>query len=483
MVFSSPVFLFIFLPFVLFVHTILKPSYRNIFLLISSLFFYAWGELYYVSIMMASIVISYFGGTIIDKYLQREKLDLAKWILFLFISIDIIALIYFKYSYFLVENLNLERLFSIDNFKSIHLPLGISFFTFHTISYVIDVYHKKVMAQKNFINHALYVTLFPQLVAGPIVRYRDISKQIYQRIISSQKFYSGILRFCTGLMKKILIANPMAIIADTAFNNPIIELSSAEAWLGIIAYSLQIYFDFSGYSDMAIGLGRMLGFDFLENFNYPYMSKSIQEFWRIWHISLSSWFRDYVFIPLGGSRGSSFEVIRNIGFVFLLTGIWHGANWTFLFWGAYHGVFVLIEKLGWARILAKLPKFIQHLYLCFVVMIGWVFFRVDFIHQGFEYIAVMFNSGNSTSVTYMVISKMSSHINTIFIVGIIFCTPIRKRLFVKLLTFLTNSLNLEFSKTRILFTLLNNIFIAAAIYLCAMELASSTYNPFIYFRF
>ena len=353
MVFSSLSFIFFFLPIFLLIYFISKKELQNIVILLGSLFFYAWGEPKYVIVMIFSIIFNYLCGLLINRYRKHDKL-------FLILAIigNLLLLFVFKYLDFTIININ--RLFSSNiNSLNLLLPIGISFYTFQAMSYVIDVYKKKVKVQKNIITMGTYVALFPQLIAGPIVRYKDIEKQLSNRTINLNKVSDGIRRFIIGLGKKVIIANNVAVIVDTIFDGNIQNTGALVLIIGTIAYALQIYFDFSGYSDMAIGLGKILGFDFLENFNYPYISKSITEFWRRWHISLSSWFRDYVYIPLGGNRVSKIKWIRNIFIVWFLTGLWHGASWNFILWGLYFAVILLLEKLVLSKYLDKLPSFIS----------------------------------------------------------------------------------------------------------------------------
>ena len=343
MVFSSLIFLFLFLPVVLVCYYLSGNRFRNYILLGASLFFYAWGEPRYIYLMLFSIVINYFIGLKMDISSKSNK----KLLLLISIIFNLSLLIIFKYADFL---------FGI---KGIRLPLGISFYTFQIMSYVIDVYRKDAEVQRNIFDLALYVSLFPQLVAGPIVRYQTVVEQISIREYSLDKFADGVNRFVLGLSKKVILANQLALVADGVFIKNVANLSIVESWIGIVCYTFQIYFDFSGYSDMAIGLGKMFGFDFLENFDYPYISQSVSEFWRRWHISLGSWFRDYVYIPLGGNRVSKFRLYMNVLVVWCLTGLWHGANWTFVVWGLYYGVFLILEKAFLEKALKKLPKILR----------------------------------------------------------------------------------------------------------------------------
>jgi alginate O-acetyltransferase complex protein AlgI len=472
-----------FLPIILLVNSLVKAQYRNQFLLVASLLFYAWGESFYVSVMLGSIIVSYLGGVLINYFKNQQNASLSNVALYGFVGINILALIYFKYASFLIVNLHLEQYFDSQSYQSIHLPLGISFFTFHTLSYLIDVYKDKISVQKNLADHALYVTLFPQLVAGPIVRYHDISKQIAHRNITKEKTFAGILRFSTGLCKKVIISNPLALVADASFNSTIDAVSPVDAWLGIICYSLQIYFDFSGYSDMAIGLGKMLGFDFLENFNYPYISKSIQEFWRRWHISLSSWFRDYVYIPLGGSKGGNFKTYRNIAIVFLLTGMWHGASWNFVAWGAFHGSFIMLERAGLNKVLLLLPKFVQNLYMLIIVLIGWIFFRANTFEYGFFYLKRMFGLSVGDNYNYEAIINFNNYTVFVFVIALVFVFPIRKTIVKYVYKNSMLKLNIPSASFRLVFGSLNIVFVLVVLLLSSMELAASSYNPFIYFRF
>ena len=353
MIFASSLFLFLFLPLTLTGYFLIRPNQpylRNLFLLLMSLIFYAWGEPVYVFLMIGSIIMNYTTGVLL--HLQRQKsprIFTEKRILYICIVGNLGLLFYFKYANFFINNLNgiLQNL-SIPtiSYSEIPLPIGICFFTFQAMSYVIDVYRKETDVQFNPINCALYVSLFPQLIAGPIVRYHDVAQQIVSRTVARSQFSSGIQRFIFGLAKKTMLANPLGEVADKIFAVPVHEVTTSMAWLGIICYTLQVYFDFSGYSDMAIGLGRLFGFEFLENFNYPYIAESMRDFWRRWHISLSTWFRDYLYIPLGGNRGSSLRTYLNLWTVFLLCGLWHGASWNFIIWGALHGASLVIERIG-----------------------------------------------------------------------------------------------------------------------------------------
>jgi alginate O-acetyltransferase complex protein AlgI len=480
MVFSSPIFLFAFLPITLLIYYLSPKILKNITLLVCSLFFYAWGEVFYLFVMLMSIASNYIIGRLIEYYSSQQKL--AQFYISLGIIINIILLISFKYANFINDNLNI--LLTIAHLPSIHLepvhlPLGISFFTFQAISYLIDVYRKEVPAQHNLFHLALYISLFPQLIAGPIVRYHDIATQLTQRNHSLALFASGIQRFIYGLSKKMLIANPLGEIADSIFLLSGNDLTLPLAWIGIIAYTLQIYFDFSGYSDMAIGLGRMFGFTFLENFNYPYVARSVRDFWRRWHISLSSWFRDYVYIPLGGNRVSPIRVYFNLLLVFILTGLWHGASWNFLIWGLFHGLFIASEHAGLSKLLIKLWRPIQHFYLLLIIIIGWVFFKADTLNQALDYLYALINISNyQTSPFQYYQIALRTHFYA-FIIGGLLIMPIYPWMKTQLHTLSKQSL----IKTTLFIDLPRLILLCSLFYLSSLKIAASTYNPFIYFRF
>ncbi|WP_394974397.1 MBOAT family O-acyltransferase [uncultured Croceitalea sp.] len=418
--------------------------------------------------MIASICVNYLVGLLIQKIVNKR---ISTLVLTIGITINLSILIYFKYANFILENLNNINMDIGWDLKEVALPIGVSFFTFQNISYLIDVYRKEVKAQKNLIHLGLYISLFPQLIAGPIVRYIDIQKEIIERRISKVLFKEGIRRFIRGLGKKVIIANTSALIGDKIFNIAPDDISTPVAWLGIICYSLQIYFDFSGYSDMAIGLGKMLGFNFKENFNYPYVAKSIQDFWRRWHISLSTWFRDYLYIPLGGNRKGQLRTYLNLIIVFFITGLWHGASWNFVIWGLFHGLFLLLER----NIKIRIPKnldFIKHIYLLFIVLIGWVFFRIEDFSQALLFLRKMFSFTKGTD--YSPLMYMDSYSTIVILVGFILATPIRK--------LISNKYN-GIIKMGIFNTFFRDAFYLIFFIFTIMELAQSTYNPFIYFRF
>lgn len=465
MLFSSLTFLFVFLPVVLFFYWIVRPQLRNAVLLLSSIFFYAWGEPRYVLVMLATILINYFGALAVDKYRTKKIYAVSATIV-----CDLLFLFYFKYFDFFISNIN-EAFHSNFGLLNILMPIGISFYTFQSISYVVDVYRDEVPVQKNLFKLALYISLFPQLVAGPIVKYHDVAEQIENRQVDYEAIVSGIKRFIVGLSKKVLIANTMGAIADNIFSQSVDELSVAVSWLGAVTYSLQIFFDFSGYSDMAIGLGLMFGFKFKENFNYPYISKSITEFWRRWHISLSTWFKEYVYIPLGGNRISQKRTYINIAIVFLLTGFWHGANWTFMLWGVWHGLFNIIEKATgiFKDSGVRWKEGVKHVYALLVVLFGWVLFRADNITYAWAYIRNMIGFYDSSS--YLMFNSYVTIFDLfILVLAIVFSTPIA-----------SNFLNISsenFWKNKF-----QNVSLIILFVISVSFLVASTYNPFIYFRF
>lgn len=468
MVFSSLVFLFVFLPLIIFIYYISKDKYKNYLILTASLFFYAWGEPIYIVIMLLSIAVNFVFGKKVckDNIRSNRKIWLVMSIVF---NISMLGI--FKYTGFFIENINRVFKNNITD-PGIALPLGISFFTFQAMSYVIDVYRDDARVQKNLLYLALYISLFPQLVAGPIVRYQTVADQIENRKHTMQKFENGVSRFIIGLAKKVLLSNSLGMLADSVFNTQISELTVLSAWLGIIAYSLQIFFDFSGYSDMAIGLGNMFGFEFLENFNYPYISKSASEFWRRWHISLGSWFRDYIYIPLGGSKKGKLRNYINLFIVWFLTGFWHGASWTFIAWGLYFGVLIAIEKAFLGKILDRIYSPISHLYLVLVVMIGWIFFRANSFTYAFNYIKLLFGLDNNLLYNNLTIMYLNDY-GYIIVLSVIFSVPI--------IPILKNKLH-EFKETHVYYIIRSIVFMSmfGAI---VIELVNSTYNPFLYFRF
>lgn len=461
MVFSTPIFLFLFLPAVLVLNYIIPKKYiaaKNVVLLIASLFFYAWGEPKNVLLMLLSIAVNYVCGLLLGRFDSDEKK--RKVVLWASVVFNLGLLFFFKYFSFVTGGL----------FPVIKLPIGISFFTFQIMSYTIDVYRRSVEPQKNLVKLALYISLFPQLIAGPIVRYIDVEKQLTYRECTAEKTARGMIRFSMGLAKKVIVSNTVAAICDGIFGSTN-TVPAFTAWVGVICYALQIYFDFSGYSDMAIGMGHMLGFDFLENFNYPYVSCSVQEFWRRWHISLSSWFRDYLYIPLGGNRRGKVRTYINLIIVFACTGLWHGASFSFIVWGLWHGLFLVIERLGFKKALDKLPKFIGWIYTMLVVLVGWVFFRADTLSAAMKYLGEMF------SFTGGVSNGMAQFDNLSFIItaiALVLCTPVYQLVKGKLE-------KTEVGKKAAFVigaVLATGLFILSVIFL-----TGSGYNPFIYFRF
>ena len=464
MVFSSMVFLCIFLPVVFLLHLLL-PGIRakNGMLLLASLAFYAYGEPVYVILMIASAFVNYLSALLIGKNPAGKKAVMAVNVI-----LNLGVLVLFKYTGFLAESVNTIFGTAIP-VPSIRLPIGISFFTFQAMSYVIDVYRGVTGAQKNFGKVLLYISFFPQLIAGPIVKYHDIAQEIENRTQTVDGVTDGIRRFVVGLSKKVLISNTVGLVADTLFAADVSGLNAAAAWIGAVSYMLQIYFDFSGYSDMAIGLGEMFGFHFKENFNYPYISGSIREFWRRWHMSLSGWFQEYLYIPLGGSRKGKIRTVINKFIVFLCTGIWHGANVTFLFWGLYHGCFLMLEEIVPAirEQGGKVKSFFQHIYTLLVVLIGFVFFRADSMHQGAAWIKTMFTGfGSNTAAMSLALEQLTPLYLVTVAVGSVACCP------VKMLVKKGRAYEAVTAAGSLVLLLL-----------CMLSLASGTYNPFIYFRF
>ncbi|MGL5576230.1 MAG: MBOAT family O-acyltransferase [Sarcina sp.] len=464
MVFSSIIFLFTFLPVTLILYYISPRKFRNLALLIMSLVFYAWGEPLYIFLMLFTTVFDFFMGKLIARNIIYERK--AKWILIFTIAVNIFILGFFKYYGFLIDNLNI--IFSLDITKSnLPLPIGISFYTFQTLSYIIDVYLGKVRVQKDIISFSLYVTMFPQLVAGPIVRYSDINKQLEERTESFETFGEGTERFILGLGKKVLLANNIGFLWTTISTMDISSISVLTAWLGIIAFTFQIYFDFSAYSDMAIGLGKMFGFDFIENFNYPYTSKSVTEFWRRWHISLGSWFREYIYIPLGGNRCKVLTQCRNLFIVWLITGLWHGASWNFIVWGLYYGVILLIEKFFLEEYLQNLNPILSRIYTMLLIMIGWVIFGFESLSHGLNYLKTMFLLSGNPLIDQASFYYLISY-SVIFIILIMCSTPIPLKAF-------------KIIKER--YTVISILINGAVIFLSIAYLVTETYNPFLYFRF
>ena len=477
MVFSTPYFLFLYLPIVLLLYYISPLKWRNFVLLVVNLVFYGWGEPVYILIMFVSIAIDYTHGMLVERGKRTGNLRLAKGAVASSVICNLALLFFFKYWNFIAGSLAglgigflpiIERL-PLPGGGSIPftLPIGISFYTFQTMSYTIDVYRGDARVQKNIVNFGTFVTLFPQLIAGPILQYKDLDAQLEHREHTAERFARGVQRFVVGLSKKVLLANNLGKLWDVYLATPGGELTTLGAWLGIIAFSLQLYFDFSGYSDMAIGLGRMLGFEFLENFNYPYISKSATEFWRRWHISLGSWFREYLYIPLGGNRVKTGRLIFNLLIVWAATGIWHGASWNFLIWGLYYFVWLVLEKLFLGKYLKKAPGWLGHLYGLLVVVVGWAIFAVeDFSAMGL-YLKAMFGMGaglwNSDFLYYL------RNYLPVLAAAAVASTPLAANLWHKL----------PERARRIAFPVL----MLAGLILSTAYLVDGTYNPFLYFRF
>ena len=473
MVFSSFVFLLAFLLIVLFLHYICPGRGRNVVLLVASLIFYAWGEPVYVLIMLFSTVFDYTNGILIEHFQKKNCPGKAKVVLIIDLCGNLGILGFFKYADFFIGNLNTITGAGLS-LLHIALPIGISFYTFQTMSYTIDVYRKVVPAQHNILNFATYVTLFPQLIAGPIVQYKTVAKELAHRKVSLEDFSEGAFRFSIGLAKKVLLANQIGSLWNTI--SQLHQMSAATAWLGAIAYSFQIYFDFSGYSDMAIGLGRMFGFHFLENFNFPYMSKTITEFWRRWHISLSSWFREYVYIPLGGNRKGIFRTVFNLLVVWALTGLWHGASWNFMLWGIYFFVFIAAEKLLLSRLLSK-NRAVSHIYLLIIVFFGWILFRFESLSDVWCVIRGMFGANGNPLSSFEAFTTVKSYV-IMLIIAVLACTPIFKNL--------TDRLKFGALKSRgalAAYSVAQLIVPAVLLIISAAALVGDSYNPFLYFRF
>ncbi|WP_431156904.1 MBOAT family O-acyltransferase [Winogradskyella poriferorum] len=438
--------------------------------MIFSLVFYAWGESLVVLLLILSALVDYSCGLLIDE--GFKKIGLISSLIF-----NIGVLLFFKYSYFLIDNINsalqiLNFNFSLKNID-VSLPIGISFFTFQTMSYTIDVYRGNVKANKRFLDFATYVALFPQLIAGPIVRYAEIQFQLKERKRNIHQISAGVERFIIGLSKKMIIANNCGYLADGIFSLAESDLSTGMAWLGIIGYTFQIYFDFSGYSDMAIGLGKLFGFDFPENFNFPYISKSIREFWRRWHITLSTWFRDYLYISLGGNKNGSLKTYSNLIIVFFITGLWHGANWTFIIWGLFHGFFMILERVKLQSYLNKIPKVFSHGYVILVVLISWVIFRSHNLTQVYYYLDSMFSYTGSINTEYLS-HLMTWETNLALIFAFIFSIPKEKSL---------RLIKENILKDKKYYLITRTLILACLFTICVFYVANESYNPFIYFRF
>ena len=463
MVFSGLPFLFFYLVVTLLIYKLTPLKLRNLVLLIASLFFYGWGEPVYIVIMFLSIAVDYTHGMLVERWRDNDRK--ARMAVASSVFFNLLILVTFKYYDFLAGSLNAVTGWNIP-LLGVSMPIGISFYTFQTMSYTIDVYRKDAPVQRNIVTFGTFVTLFPQLIAGPIIQYKSVAEQLQCRQEDLEKFVSGIQRFCVGLAKKVLLANAVGKLWDVFLATDTAELTVLGGWLGLMAYAFQIYFDFSGYSDMAIGLGRMFGFEFIENFNYPYISKSVVEFWKRWHISLTNWFREYVYFPLGGNRVSKPKWIRNILVVWLLTGIWHGAGWNFLLWGLYYALFMLGERLFWGKGLAKLPAPVQHLYAMIVVLVGWGLFAIEDMGQLGRYLLVCFGGGSMVDAftLYQVWSYLP-----LLVILVFAALPVGRKLYLRLP-----------EKVQSVAT---PVLVLVSLVLCTASLVDASYNPFLYFRF
>ena len=464
MVFSSLVFMFAYLPITLLAYYLVPRQGRNIFLFIVNLIFYGWGEPRLVLLMVFNIFFNYIGGWLVDKY--RADAKNKKLFLILTCVVDIGILAVFKYTGMITETLNMLPFLNIPELQ-ISLPIGISFYTFQTMSYVIDVYRDDAPVSKNFINFGTYVALFPQLIAGPIVRYRDVAEQLVNRRETLEMFTKGVKLFMVGLAKKVIIANTMGTLTTNIFATTD-ENGVVGTWVGMIAYTFQIYFDFSGYSDMACGLGNMMGFEFLKNFNYPYIAKSITDFWRRWHISLSTWFKEYVYIPLGGNRKGVKRQILNLLIVWGLTGLWHGAAYNFVLWGLYYGLLLILEKFVLKKFLDRLPSFVQHIYTLFIIIIGWGLFYFTDVGQLGEFMVDLFNFGNGIcgdQAFNLIMSNLP-----MLIIAAVASTPLATMLYTR------------FEHTRFMW-IPETLYCMGVLAVSTASLVNQSYNPFLYFRF
>lgn len=467
MVFSTPIFLFCFLVLTLLVYYLVPRGLRNVVLLCSSLFFYFWGERIFVLIMLLSTAIDYTHGLLVERCQKNGNDKGARWAVASSVIFNLALLFFFKYWDFIASSLQAIGLTFMPVLNT-HLPIGISFYTFQTMSYTIDVYRGDARAQRNIINFGTFVTLFPQLIAGPIIKYKDLGDQIDSRTYSSERFASGVQIFMVGLGKKLLIANNVGMLWDTYKAMAPGDLTVAGAWLGVLAFTFQIYFDFSGYSDMATGLGLMLGFEFLANFNYPYISKSITEFWRRWHISLSTWFREYLYIPLGGNRCSKPRWMFNLLVVWAATGIWHGASWNYLLWGLYFFVLLMMEKFFLLNLLKKAPALVGHVYTLFFVLVSWAIFGLENFTQLTAYLKVMFGLGGVPLINGELGYYLSSYL-PILCVAALASTPLGVSLYRR------GSVRVQQVACTVL--------VVAGLVVCTAYLVDGTYNPFLYFRF
>ena len=473
MVFSSLLFLFRFLPAVLLLYYIAPRKIRNLVLFLFSLLFYAWGEPKYVFLMLFSITMDFFMGQMVAKSKARNNRKAAKRFLTISIVVNLSILAFFKYADFIIGTINSVAGLSLP-MLSIPLPIGISFFTFQTMSYVIDVYKGATKVQKNWVNYGTYVSMFPQLIAGPIVQYKTIAEQMEHRRENASDFAEGIHRFLMGMGKKVLLANTIGLLCDAVMALEITQVPVLTAWLGAIAYTFQIYFDFSGYSDMAIGLGKMFGFHFLENFNYPYISRSITEFWRRWHISLSSWFKEYVYISLGGNRRGVLLQARNILVVWMLTGIWHGASWNYVLWGVYYGILLMLEKFLLKPVLKHLPGVLQNVYTMVLVIFGWVLFKCEDLSYCFSYLKAMVGGFHAGWIGRESMYLLRNY-GALLVILLFGCTMIPKKI--------GHRITGKFGKTSWIGLVLRIVWYGGIFLISLAYLVDATYNPFLYFRF
>lgn len=470
MLFSSITFLFVFLPVTLAVYYLAAPQMRNLVMLVASLFFYAWGEPVYIILMLLSILMNYYCGLDIDG--KRNNPQFATRSLAFAVTVNVLVLAFFKYYGLVMETVN--GVLPVDiPYRVLPLPIGISFYTFQALSYLVDVYRGDVRAQKKFTWFASYICMFPQLIAGPIVRYIDIEEQLRQRSFGIVKFGRGAMFFIRGLAKKVVIANSIGSVYEQVMQLPVGTVSVLTAWVGCLAYAFQIYFDFSGYSDMAVGLGKMFGFEFRRNFHYPYTAKSITDFWRRWHISLSTWFREYVYIPLGGNRCSGQRNMVNLILVWALTGLWHGAEWNFLFWGLYYGVLLILEKYVWGALMDRLPGAVQHIYTFVLVMVGWVFFFSPDLGSALDHIGMMFGMGASALADRQAVFLLTTH----WLLFLLCILGSSSRGWALLCAFMES-----YKKGRT--QRIMSCVIYVGIFLVSVAfLVTETFNPFLYFRF
>ena len=480
MVFSTSIFIYLFLPITLIIYYLMPKKGKNLIILLSGLLFYSWGEPIYVIVMLISTMIDYFAGLIMNHFEGRKVPRRICLIVSIVMNLGLLGI--FKYSGFIAENINAiagtqiidinnMNFFGIEYLPMNMLPIGISFFTFQSMSYTIDLYLGNVKVQKNPISFAAFVTLFPQIVAGPIVRYDDVAKELDDRSITIDLIYDGIIKFIIGLSKKVLIANSIGALWTSIKATDIANVSVVSSWLGILAFTFQIYFDFSGYSDMAVGLGKMMGFNFPKNFDYPYLSKSISEFWRRWHITLGAWFKSYVYIPLGGNRKGMARTIFNLAVTWFLTGVWHGASWNFILWGKLYGVVIILEQLFLGKLLDKIPDIFGHIYTMLLVILGWVLFDTADLPTAGAYIAKMFGFGGGAFIDSTAMYQIATYGIT-FIICIIGCTNLPK-LAVEALK----------KKSAVLVNYGGIAVMTSMFLICAAYLVDQTYNPFLYFNF